>query len=132
MMLPAQVYPTWNSPAQTPAPDAAGFVAYLHEAVGAGAIINDEKSISVGGQSATILTLTGKPDVDLDGLLGCPNTAAAAADCYGPSADELLRVAVLEVHGKLLLIWARNDDGVNAAATFFAAFESMLTGLKFR
>ena len=97
MMLPAGVYPTAESPQQPPPPNAAAFVAYLHNAVAAGAIITDEKSMLIGGQAATVLTLSAQPNIDFDGLLGCPNTAAAAADCYGPGSDTLEQVAIAKL-----------------------------------
>jgi hypothetical protein len=112
MMLPITVYPTAKSASQAPPPDSAHFVTYLHDAIRVGAIIDDEKTVSVGGRAATLLSLTGKPDVNLDGLLGCPNIAAAL-DCYGPSSDLLLRVAIVDVQGKALLIWARTDSGTS-------------------
>jgi hypothetical protein len=132
MMLPADVYPTAQSPQQPPPPNAAAFVAYLHTAVAAGAIITNEKQMAVGGQSATVLTLSAQPGVDLDGLFGCPNTAASAADCYGPGSDTLMQVAIVEVDNKLLLIWARADSEDTGAAAFIATFQPMLAGLKFR
>jgi hypothetical protein len=132
MMLPADVYPTAQSPQQAPPPNAAAFVAYLHNSVAAGAIITDERTMLIGGQSATVLTLSAQPGADLDGLFGCPNTAASAADCYGPSSDVLMQVAIVEVHDKLLLIWARADSADSGAPAFIAAFEPMLAGLKFR
>jgi len=125
-MLPVVIYrPGQSTPEQVPS----DYLTYIHSLTAAGAVIADEKKTTVAGHPATLFTLTDPTSVNLDGIIGCPASTTAPADCYGPSSDLLLRVAVIDDNGKTLLAWARVDNGATETATFLAAFESTLAGL---
>ena len=68
----------------------------------------------------------------LDGALGCPVAGADAADgCFGLQPEYVLRLAVMNVAGEPLLIWARTD-AESPDAAFLASFEVMLRTVDFR
>jgi hypothetical protein len=81
---------------------------------------------TVDGVQATLVTA--KATQSLEGSLGCPTIGAdRAQDCFGLQPDVALRIAVLDVGGKPLLIWARTD-----VQSPDAAFEDMLATVDFK
>ena len=126
-LLPPVLYRPNKSKPETPPKD---YVTYLRGLTSQGATLADEKTMTVDGHGATLMTLT--TNKSLDGVLGCPKTNTAAADCFGLQPDLTLRMAVIDANGKTLLAWARALRGATHAPGFFTEFEAMLQGLKFR
>jgi hypothetical protein len=125
-LLPVVVYrPGQTSPSTPPA----DYLSYLRSQARQGAEFTDEKKLTVDGNPAVVMTAT--TEIGLDGSLGCPATNMSAHECYGLSPNLALRIAVLNVHGKTLLAWARTPRDANHEAAFFAEFDTMLQSLKF-
>jgi hypothetical protein len=89
-----------------------------------------EVTTTIDGHPATIMTAT--TDTALDGSLGCQNDGMDAADCFGLQPGLALRLAVVDVDGTLLLVWARTIEDSSDRSEVFADFEQMLASLRFR
>jgi hypothetical protein len=127
-LSPAEVYPA--KLLSTPMPAPADMLSDLHGLSSHGAWFTDEKSVTVGGIPAHLMTAHTLQS--MDGTVGCPVVGADQAEgCFGLQPEVVLRMAVLDVHGKPLLIWARTDS-TRPDAAFLAAFESMLSTVEFR
>jgi hypothetical protein len=133
IMVPVIVYAPGQADAEAPPAD---FLTYLRGLTKAGAVESDEKQTTVAGHPTTLITFDPLPnetvETALEGSFGCPDSGIPKSDdaCYSPSSDLTLRVAVTNVNGKTLLIWARVDKYATETATFFTDFETMLAGLK--
>jgi hypothetical protein len=125
-LVPVNLYPPGSTVA-TPVPD--DYLGYLQTQTRHGARIADEKTLTVGGRPATILTAT--TSTSLDGSLGCPEEGVAAPDCYGLQQGLALRIAIIDAGDTTLLIWARGVDGASDQAREFADFEQMLATVAF-
>ena len=127
-LVPVNVYQPGDKEASDPPTE---YLAYLLGQTSHGAHFTDQATRTIGGLPATLVTAT--TDSALDGSLGCPATKTPAAECFGLQPDLALRIAILEVHGKPLLIWLRLAKNADAADTTarIAAFEHMLSGLRF-
>ncbi|MGW7380487.1 hypothetical protein [Streptomyces sp. NPDC054794] len=133
-LLPAVVYgPGGNGRPETPPATYKDYVAYLHEQAGYHANWRDEKTTTVGGRGATLLT--GTTNEPMDGSFGCPTAKADPdKDCFGLQPDYDFRVAVIDAAGRPLVAWTLNDvtQVQNPSAAAFIRFEEMLKTLKFR
>jgi hypothetical protein len=126
-LVPAEVYPPNAAHASPPPKD---FLGYIKGLADRGAVYGDMSTKSVDGVQATLVTA--KATQSLDGSLGCPTIGAdRSQDCFGLQPDFALRIAVLDVSGKPLLVWARTDVQSPDAA-FIAAFEDMLATVAFK
>jgi hypothetical protein len=75
---------------------------------------------------------TAKSSSSLDGALGCPTVGAEQEEvCFGLQPEFALRLAVMDVKGTPLLVWARTDAQAPDAA-FLGAFEVMLATVDFK
>ncbi|MCF3132208.1 hypothetical protein [Streptomyces olivochromogenes] len=136
-LLPAVVYgPGGNGRPEKPPATYKDYVAYLHEQAGYHANWRDEKTTTVGGRDATLLT--GTTNEPMDGSFGCPTAKADPdKDCFGLQPDYDFRVAVIDAPGRPLVAWTLIDltqvhNSQNSSATAFLRFEEMLKTLKFR
>jgi hypothetical protein len=125
-LLPPVLYRPHTTKPETPPTD---YLTYLRGLTSQGATLANEKTITVDGHNATLMTLT--TDKSLDGVLGCPTPTTPPADCFGLQPDLTLRFAVIDANGKTLLAWARALTGATHAPGFATEFETMLQGLKF-
>lgn len=131
-LLPALVYPPGVGGGEKPPATYKGYVAYLHQQAGHHAKWRNEKTTTVDGRAATLLT--GTTDEPLDGSLGCPTADADPGEgCFGLQPEYEIRVAVIDAPSKPLVAWTTTDltkgQDSSAAAT---RFENMLRTLKFR
>ncbi|WUJ69471.1 hypothetical protein OG809_30765 [Kribbella soli] len=125
-VLPVNLYkPKQLKPVAPPQ----NYLAYLRSLTAQGATYADEKTTTVDGHAATLMT--GDTAEPLDGVLGCPKVSTPPADCFGLQPDLSLRIAVIDINGKTLLAWARAEKNATDVPAFFAEFEAMLKGLKF-
>lgn len=127
-LVPVNLY----RPGETTPTDVPGdYLSYLRQQESHGAHLRDQRTITVGGQPATLVTAT--TDAALDGSLGCPTPATTAPRCFGLQPELSLRLAVATVHGRTLLVWLRMPATATAAETQSRrrAFESMLMGMRF-
>ena len=126
-LIPAEVYPP---DATRPIPPPADFLGYINALAGKGAIFSDMTTTTIDGMPATLLTA--KTSRSLDGSLGCPTTGAEQGEgCFGLQPEFALRLAVMDVGGKPLLVWARSDANI-PDKEFLAAFEDMLKAVDFQ
>jgi hypothetical protein len=128
-MVPVSVYQPGATTSTPPPPD---YLAYLLSQRAHGARFSDQRTTTVGGWPATIVTAnTAK---GLDGSIGCQTKGLTAGDCFGLQPDLTLRIAVIDADGRTLLAWLRHgktgDPG--DAKTEFASFEQMLSSIRFR
>lgn len=129
-LLPAAVYRPGHPTRQKPPGSYEKYLAFLREQVEYHARWRDEVETTVDGRPATLLT--GTTDWPLDGILGCPAEAEDVADCYGLQPDLALRVAVVDVDGRILVAWTTVDlDKERDTSADFARFEAMLRSLRF-
>ena len=134
-LLPTAVYRPEHPNRQKPPGSYEKYLAFLREQVEYHAKWRDEVETTVDGRPATLLT--GTTDWPLDGILGCPAEAEDVVDCYGLQPDLALRVAVVDVAGKVLVAWSTvNLENVNRekerdTSADFARFEGMLRSLRF-
>ena len=107
------------------------YVSYLLGQTSVGAHFSDQTTVTIGGQTATVVTAT--TDESLDGSLGCPSKGMLAAACFGLQPEYSLRIAAAQVNGKTLLIWLRSDTIMSSAdaASTIASFDAMLATLRF-
>ncbi len=127
-LVPVNVYPPGGSGTTAPPED---YLAYLLGQGRHGAKFADVITTTVGDLPATLVTATAPSS--LDGSLGCPKAGLTAGDCFGLQADLVLRIAVLNVRGKTLLIWLRQNlsAGVEDREKNFASFKDMLASGRF-
>jgi hypothetical protein len=126
-LVPAEVYPP---NAARPVPPPKDFLGYIKDLADHGALYGDMSTKTVDSVQATLVTA--KASLSLEGSLGCPTIGAdRSQDCFGLQPDLALRIAVLDVNGTPLLIWARTDAQAPDAA-FVAAFEDMLATVDFK
>jgi hypothetical protein len=127
-LVPVYVYPPGGSGTTAPPKD---YLAYLLGQSGHGAKFADVVKTRVGDWPATLVTATALSS--LDGSLGCPKAGLTAGDCFGLQADLVLRIAVVNVRGKTLLIWLRQNLSADAEARNkgFASFKDMLSSIRF-
>ncbi|GAA1528739.1 hypothetical protein [Kribbella lupini] len=122
VLLPAVLYrPDSTSPQQPPA----DYLSYLRSLTSAGAAFTNETSTTVDGHSATLVTAS--TTRSLDGTLGCPGPQTPIEVCFGLQPDLALRIAVIPVGTSTVIAWVRTEQDDPEAATYVAAFESMLS-----
>lgn len=125
-LVPVEVYP----PDATQAiPPPAEFLAYIQGLANKGGVYSDVTTTTIDGVKATVMTA--RTTLSLDGALGCPVIGADRGEgCFGLQPDYVLRLAVMEVGGKPLLVWARSNSDIPDQA-FLAEFEAMLASIDF-
>lgn len=107
----------------------ADYLAYLHSQALSGATIRNEDSISIDGVSGTELTLTGSKDIR--GTVGQSVGAGCSDDrSFGIESNKSLRMAIFDVHGKTVLIWAQSDVS-SPTPGFVSTFQKMLQTVTF-
>ena len=94
-LLPPVLYRPNKTKPEAPPTD---YLTYLRGLTSQGATLADEKTMTVDGHEATLMTLT--TDKSLDGVLECPTASTPAADCFGLQPDLTLRIAVIDANGK--------------------------------
>jgi hypothetical protein len=126
-LVPAEVYPP---DAKRPMPPAKDFVGYIKGLGDLGGVYSDTTTTTIDGVQATLFTA--KSSRSLDGALGCPTVGAEQEEvCFGLQPEFALRLAVMDVKGTPLLVWARTDAQAPDAA-FLGAFEVMLATVDFK
>lgn len=125
VLIPVAVYPPGSAGATPPPKD---YLAFLLGQTDQGAHFTDETKTTVGGRAATIVTATS--DKLLDGSIGCPELSMTAPDCFGLQPDLNLRIAVIDTGDKTLLVWLRNNVGVDEAMEL-ESFDQMLSSISF-
>ena len=103
-LVPVEVYPPGE---KRPVPTPPDYLTYLLSQSVVGARFTDRSLTTVGGQPATLVTATASRR--LAGAIGCPEVGMAQQHCYGLRPERRLRIAVVELDGRTLLIWLRND-----------------------
>ena len=119
------MYPPSSAVATSPPKD---YLAFLLGQTDQGAHFTDETKTTVGGRPATVVTATS--DKHLDGSIGCPEASMAAPDCFGLQPDLNLRIAVIDTGDTTLLVWLRNNVGVDEAMEL-ESFDQMLSSISF-
>jgi len=134
-LLPAATYPPGTS---TPVDPSADFLAYLRDQAANGITLTDEKTTTVGGHPATLVSTSSdgsRPEGFYDASLGCVSRDEprdSEDGCFGLQPDLPLRLAVIDVDGTTLLAWARPDeDAATSEDEFRQHFEEMLGTLEF-
>jgi hypothetical protein len=130
-LAPTNLYHPGSSASEAPPRN---YLKYLQGLASHGAQLSHVTTITVDGHPATLMTATSAtgPQGFFDGTLGCPNIGADQAEgCYGIQPDLILRLAVIPVSNTTLLAWARTSKASPNEA-FFAMFERMLDGVRFR
>jgi serine/threonine protein kinase len=125
-LLPVSVFPPGG---EGPAPPPRDYLAYLLGQTGQGARFSDQSITSVGGRPAMIVTATAERR--LAGAIGCPEAGLSAAACFGLRPERRLRLAVVDLDGRTLLIWLRNDRAAGFAEQS-QQFGRLLASLRFR
>ena len=103
-LVPLSVYPAGSGGAAPPPKE---YLPYLLGQVDRGVRVSDRSATTVGGRPATLVTATA--DRRLLGLIGCPRTKMLQTQCYGLRPERRLRIAIVDLNGRTLLIWLRND-----------------------
>jgi len=103
-LVPVEVYPPGK---KRPVPTPQDYLTYLLSQSVAGARFTDRSLTTVGGQPATLVTATASRR--LAGAIGCSQAGMAQRHCYGLRPERRLRIAIVELDGRTLLIWLRND-----------------------
>jgi hypothetical protein len=129
-LVPVSLYEPGSAAATAPPAGYLAYLAYLRTQDQYGAQFADEKTVTVDGRPATVITAT--TSASLDGSLGCPADGIPAAGCFGLQPELTLRIAVIDANDTTLLAWARAITGTADAAEEFADFERMLASLQFR
>lgn len=125
-LVPAEVYPPDST---EPVPPPSDFVGYIQSLADHGGLYSDETTMIIDGVSATVLTA--RSESGMDGSLGCPSIGADRGEgCFGLQPELMLRIAVMEVGGTPLLVWARTD-GAQPDTAFLAEFQEMLATIDF-
>jgi hypothetical protein len=104
---------------------------YLHYLEGLatnGANITDIRPTTIGGATATSLTASSRSNL-LDAI-GC--TSAPDSRCYSLSGNNALHMVVANVHGAPLLAWLRTDTGKAPSPGTLAAFNNLISTVRFR
>jgi hypothetical protein len=132
-LVPTNVYRPGSFISQAPPKN---YLTYLRGLTRHGVTLSDVVKITVDGHPATLMTATSTaaagPAGGFDGTLGCPDPADdQSAACFGIQPDYLLRLAVIPIGKTTLLAWARTSTA-HPDQAFFAMFEKMLTGVRFR
>jgi hypothetical protein len=125
-LLPVTVYPPGE---EGPTPPPQDYLAYLLAQTDQGARFSDQSITSVGGRPAMVVTATAERR--LAGAIGCPQPGMSAAACFGLRPERRLRLAVVDLDGRTLLIWLRNDRAAGFAEQS-QQFDQLLTSLRFR
>ena len=125
VLLPVAVYPPGSAGATAPPKD---YLAFLLGQTDQGAHFTDQTKTTVGGRPATIVTATA--DKPLEGSIGCPAASMTAPDCFGLQPDLNLRIAVIGTGDKTLLVWLRNNVGVDERMEL-ESFDQMLSSIRF-
>ena len=128
-MLPATVYEP-GAAVDTAVPT--DYLAYLLAQSTDGVVFTDQAPVTVDGHTGTIFTAT--TDQPLDGSIGCPVAKTPADDCFGFQSDLVLRMAVIDVDGRPLVMWMRNDRDRDPDKNQDdqQSFENMLSTVRFR
>ena len=104
-LVPVTIYPPGSTRATDPPRN---YLTYLRQHEGAGVRVGDVSQRTVDGRPATLLTVTATRR--LAGSIGCPAAGMAPEQCHGLRPERRLRVAIVDVDGRALLIWLRNDQ----------------------
>ena len=126
-LLPVVVYQPGQEQATAVPVD---YLAYLRGQAASGATLSDERSLQVGGHTATLLTAT--TTRGLDGSLGCQRKGMLASDCFGLQPDLVLRLAVVPLPSGTLVAWARSAVDKAGNANQLRDFDAMMAGLVLR
>lgn len=127
-LVPVRVYQPGSKDPVAPPQD---YFTYLSGQTNSGAHLTEQRTMTIGGRPATVVTAT--TDKSLDGSLGCPTPTTAAPDCFGLQPDVVLRIAVVNMGDKTLLAWLKVDKNTPASqmASEIKAFEAMLASIRF-
>ena len=126
-LVPAELYPP---DATAPVPPPKDLLGYTKGLADHGGVLSEMTTTTVDGVQATLLTA--KSSRSLDGALGCPAIGADQAQgCFGLQPEFALRIAVMDVNGTPLFVWARSDAQA-ADTAFFGVFEGMLATVDFK
>ena len=125
MMAPVSVYRPGAANASAVPAD---FTRYILGLRAAGVTFTGRMSTTVSGHPATVVTATSTNA--LDGAFGCPTQHLAAADCFGFQPDLVLRIAMIDVDGRPLVFWLREDAESTTVADTVAPFAHLLDGLR--
>jgi hypothetical protein len=126
-LIPAELYPP---DATSPVPPPKDLLGYINGLADHGGVLSEMTTTTVDAVQATLLTA--KSSRSLDGALGCPTIGADQAEgCFGLQPEFALRLAIMDVEGTPLLVWARTDAEAPDAA-FIGAFEGMLATVDFK
>ena len=94
-----------------------------------GAVISDRTTVDVDGHAASVMTAgTG---IGMSGTLGCQARGLSADDCYGLQDYADIRLAVIDIDGRVVLAWARSLPDSPTAQQDFAAFDDLLATIRF-
>jgi hypothetical protein len=134
-MLPAIVYAQGAQAIERDLP--ADYLQYLHGTPNFQ--ITDEISTMVGGQPATMLSITAEwgngPEEWFSGSLGCVSRDSLRHDiksCFAINPEQQLRLAVIKLGGRTLLSWARTEQYSPDAPELYKNFETLLASVRFR
>jgi hypothetical protein len=125
VMAPVSVY---RPGAAKASPLPADFTAYFLGLASRGVRFDDKSTTTISGHPATVVTAT--TSASLDGAFGCPTPNLSAEDCFGFQPDLVLRIAVIDVDGRPVLAWLREDADPKPAPDTVAPFAALLTGLR--
>lgn len=92
-----------------------------------GARITDDRTISAGGPSGHLFTITSTRPIDAG--VGCWSTTTDT--CFGLPPELTLRMATFTVDGRSVVLWARMETA-HPNAPLVATFERMLTTVRFQ
>lgn len=124
VMAPVSVYrPSATSASALPK----DFTKYFLGLRSQGVTFADQTSTTISGHPATLVTAT--TSAPLDGVFGCPTDHLAAEDCFGFQPDLVLRMAVVDVSGRPLIVWLREDADPKPAPDTVKPFAELLSGL---
>jgi len=141
-LLPASVYPyidtteTPRSAYPTPIDPPRNYVQYLMKHSRLGVKIDDVVKTRVGGRSATLMSValphpSWATEGGLDGSLGCPEKGMEPSEeCFGIQPGGPIRLAVINVNGTTLVVWAGTSE--QAGPSIAKTFAQVLRTVKFR
>jgi hypothetical protein len=95
-----------------------------------GVKFTDQTTTTISGRRATLVTAT--TTTPLDGAFGCPSADLSASDCFGFQPDLVLRMAIIDVDGRPLLTWLREDASPQPVPDAIAPFAEVIAGLRLR
>jgi hypothetical protein len=122
----------WSTPtatAQTRATTYAAYLAQIQAQRKYGLTIADEKTTTVGGRPATLMTLTAAPGSNLVSVLGCERPNDTREMCWGLEPVFTIRFAVVDTVGGVTTMWLRATSTNPDKDRAFADFESALQTL---